>query len=320
MRDVGKYRGCMVGLALGDCLGFPVEFCKTMKEIEETYGPGGIKDLPDPALVSDDTQMTMSVARAILGIKPLVGTLEDDATIERYGARVASEFVEWFKSQKDPKNSRAPGLTCMAACQELATGKYWRISGIPESRGSGAAMRSAPIGLWFHEDIPNIVQYGIATAQPTHLDDVSSCASVGTALLCSVAMSGVPVGLWGHELMVVTGGISEDFSRIINAATSAVGTLSPEKALSAGCIGEGWQGHEAVASAMYCCMSCQNDFKAAVLMAANTVGDSDTIACITGALMGARLGIEAIPPEWRGKVEHEKELIGLADGLAVGTP
>jgi len=315
-RDGDKYRGCMVGLALGDALGSPVEFKRDPEIIQKQIDKG----LPDQALVSDDTQMTMRVANAILAVKPLVGVPESDAMIERYGAKLAAEFVEWFQSQKDPKNSRAPGLTCMAACHELASGKYWRVAGIPESRGSGAAMRSAPVGLWFHGDIPNIVQYGIATAQPTHLDDVSSCASVGTALLCSVAMSGVPVGLWGHELMIVTGGISGDFSRIINAATAAVGNIPPSKALAVGCIGEGWQGHEAVASAMYCCMSCPNDFRAAVLMAANTVGDSDTIACITGALMGARLGIGAIPPEWLGKVEHEKELIDLADLLVAGTP
>ena len=294
MRDKEKYRGCMVGLALGDALGSPVEFIKTLDEIRDAHGPDGVKDLPIPASISDDTQMTMRVAAALIAARPKVGAI-DEVAMDRYASKLASEFAEWYRTQLDPANSRAPGMTCMAACQALASGRDWRTTGIPESKGSGAAMRSAPIGLWFHGDIPNIVQYGITTAQMTHGDEVAHCSSVATALLCSVAMSGTPVGLWGHELMIVTGGINDEFSKAIDIATSAVGTIKPDEALKSGCIGEGWDGHEAVGSALYCCMSCPNDFRSAVLMATNTVGDSDTIACITGALMGARLGMGRSP-------------------------
>ena len=314
MMDKDKFRGCMVGLGLGDCLGYQVKFVKTLEEIRDLHGPDGVKDLPIPALVSDDTQMTMRVAAALIASKPPRRATEE-ATLDRYGTRLASEFSEWYRTQLDPANSRAPGMTCMAACQALASGRDWRTTGIPESKGSGAAMRSAPVGLWFHGDVPNIVQYGITTAQLTHGDEVAHCSSVATALLCSLAMSGTPVGTWGHELMIVVGGINEEFSKAIDVATSAVGTIKPEDALRSGCIGEGWQGHEAVGSALYCCMSCPDDFGKAVLMAANTVGDSDTIACMTGALMGARLGMGAIPKEWLGRVEHEEELIRLADAL-----
>lgn len=318
MRDDDKYKGCMIGLALGDCLGYQVEFVGSMDEIRKIHGPDGVTSLPENAIVSDDTQMTMRVARALIASKPRVGVVEGDAVLARYGTRLSAEFVEWFRSQQDPAQARDPGNTCMAACRALASGKDWGNAGIAGSRGSGTAMRSAPIGLWFHEDVPNIVQYGIATAQITHADDVARCASVATALLCSVAMRGAPVGTWGHELMDVVGGISDEFSTSINAATSSVGLLSPEEALMGGQLGDGWQGHEAVACALYCCMSSPDDFRKAVLMAANTPGDSDTIACITGALMGARLGMGAIPKEWLGRVEHEEKLLGLADALRKG--
>ncbi len=68
-----------------------------------------------------------------------------------------------------------------------------------------------------------------------------------------------------------------------------------EVALSADGIGEGWIAEQAVPSAMYSCLKSPDDFEAAVLMAANTDGDSDSIATITGSVVGAKLGIEAIP-------------------------
>ena len=314
MRD--KYRGCMVGLALGDSVGYQVEFIKSLDEIRDLHGPNGVEGLPDPAIVSDDTQMSMCVAAALVASRPRIGLgYVDDGDLEKYARCLSSEFVAWYRDQLNPKLSRAPGSTCMAACQALASGRGWTVSGVQGARGSGAAMRSAPVGLWFHGDVPNIVHYGITTAQVTHASDLAQCSSVATAMLCSLALDGVPVGLWGHELMIVVGGLNDEFSALIDRATSSVGVVAPEQALSLACLGEAWDGHEAVASALYCCMSHPDDFRKAVLMAANTVGDSDTIACITGALMGARLGIGAIPPEWLGKVEHESDLIGLADQL-----
>ena len=80
-------------------------------------------------------------------------------------------------------------------------------------------------------------------------------------------------------------------------------------------LGESWVAEEAAASALYCYWRCPEDFRAAVLCAANTDGDSDSIACIAGGIMGARLGWSAIPEKWRLGVEDADALVDLADRL-----
>ena len=92
-------------------------------------------------------------------------------------------------------------------------------------------------------------------------------------------------------------------------------TLPPEHVLTKNVLGEGWIGEEAVANAMYCCWRSPDDYLAAVLTAINTDGDSDSIGAITGSVMGARLGINAIPLSWRDGVEDSEYLHALGKWL-----
>ncbi len=89
-------------------------------------------------------------------------------------------------------------------------------------------------------------------------------------------------------------------------------TNSPDEVLVEGGLGEGWVAEEAVASAMYCFWRSPDDFKQAILTAINTDGDSDSIGTITGSVIGARLGVEAIPEKWRLAVEDSEYLHDLA--------
>ena len=85
--------------------------------------------------------------------------------------------------------------------------------------------------------------------------------------------------------------------------------------LTKGALGEGWVAEEAVASAMYCFWKHPNDYYRAVHAAINTDGDSDSIGTITGSVLGARLGIEAIPMSWRENVENSDYLHDLGRRL-----
>jgi ADP-ribosylglycohydrolase len=89
----------------------------------------------------------------------------------------------------------------------------------------------------------------------------------------------------------------------------------PEKVLVAGVLGEAWTGDEAVASALYCFCRSPDDFRTTVLTGANTIGDSDSIACIAGAISGAYNGLETIPEHWRQNVEDSEMLHHLAPDL-----
>ena len=75
---------------------------------------------------------------------------------------------------------------------------------------------------------------------------------------------------------------------------------------------QGWAAHEAIAAAVYIFSRHPNNPRAAILEGANTPGDSDSLATLAGALVGARCGIEPLPASWVNEVERSTELIELA--------
>jgi ADP-ribosylglycohydrolase len=249
--------------------------------------------------------MTICIAEALI---------EAGKEIDPFMAALSRRFVTWLDEQENPALKRAPGNTCLSACRNLKDGVRWDKSGIAASTGCGSAMRSAPIGL-YHDRIEKIADFAINSSVITHPHDLATCASVGTALLTRLALNDMSPGCWAAELVVVAS-ISTDFTDIIKlAAQQAAEKGHPDYVLSDHCLGEGWTGHDAVASALFCCMTHPNSYKDAVLLAANTIGDSDSIACIAGAWMGARLGTEGIPKEWQDGIENRDRLIDLADRL-----
>src|SRR5262249_27534596 len=95
-----------------------------------------------PGTYSDDTQMTVAVAEAILAVAA-------DAPLDALMDEMGRRFVAWSTS---PDNDRSPGQTCMTGSQALAKGVPWRDAGVRDSKGCGSAMRVAPIGLALWKD------------------------------------------------------------------------------------------------------------------------------------------------------------------------
>src|SRR5688572_24692891 len=165
------FGGCILGLAIGDALGYPHEF-RTVKQVQKEIAPEGITGflrLQDPRFTrpwivgtdhppgtfTDDTQMSIAVAEAFLEVGR--ASLHDrDAVM----SAMARRFVAWFDSDK---NDRSPGETTGIACKRLREGASWTESGVVESKGCGANMRVAPIGLVFG---------------PHGLDDLDACADI----------------------------------------------------------------------------------------------------------------------------------------------
>jgi ADP-ribosylglycohydrolase len=82
-------------------------------------------------------------------------------------------------------------------------------------------------------------------------------------------------------------------------------------------IGEGWVGEEALAIAVYCALKYQDDLRGALIAAVNHDGDSDSTGAITGNILGAYLGANAIPQAWLKKLELREVITELADDLLV---
>jgi ADP-ribosylglycohydrolase len=294
--------GMFYGLALGDALGAPVEFWD-LKGIRERYGPAGIQELPEPALFTDDTQMTLAVAEALVAA--------GDQDLGAVMAAVTREFIAWLHS---PDNNRSPGGACLYGAHRLEAGDPWWKSGKPNSKGCGAAMRVAPVGYLYQHHLPRLRRVAAATALTTHHHPVAQVGAVAAAFLVKLALDRPPPEEFIPTLELETHGQAQDFDLALGRLEQALEMDSETEALAH--IGEGWVAEEAVAAALYCFLESPDDFLATIRRGANTQGDSDSIASIAGGISGAYLGINAIPPDWVARVEKSRYLADLAHRLA----
>jgi ADP-ribosylglycohydrolase len=316
---LNAFEGAIVGLAVGDALGYPAEF-RRRSDIVGAFGPHGIRgfvSVNDPAwparpvvigrlppgTYTDDTQMSLAVAEALIeaGHKDLNSLMR----------RMAARFIEWSKS---PENNRAPGETTMTACGRLADGIAWRDAGIPESKGCGSAMRVAPIGLFLWLDKPRLLETARASSVFTHRHDAAVEGAAAAALLVGLAMSKTPPEEMYRALMQECAPRSHDFKTCLEKVPEFLGS-EPAEVLSHRGLGEGWVAEEAVASALYCFWRSPLDFEQTVVTAANTDGDSDSIACIAGGISGAFNGLGGIPGSWQNDVENSVYLKDVARRL-----
>jgi ADP-ribosylglycohydrolase len=323
--------GSLTGLALGDALGFPTEF-NDVPSILAKCGPWRQMELPTPAFVTDDTQMTLALGRA-------VRTAMDRGLLvaSRLLRPLREEFTSWYHS---PDNNRAPGRTCMVACRLLDNERLpWAEASQIGSKGCGANMRVAPVGL-----VPGLSEEqraGAAQLQSalTHGHPTALAASDLTArAVYLLAQGGEPMGLVGQlrsyayenrgryhhnwlgnlwtyshdptpEAFIARGW--DECLQVLERLSAAL--RSPEPELDP-CLatGDGWIAEEALATALLCFLLFPEEPVTALRRAACTRGDSDSIACLTGAFAGAHLGACAWPKEWAERIEYRSDLLSLA--------
>ncbi|SPD75427.1 ADP-ribosylglycohydrolase [uncultured Desulfobacterium sp.] len=301
--DLQKAKGTIYGLAIGDALGRLTEF-KSLPQIKSAYGRDGITDLPDPALYTDDTQMSIAIAEALIKA--------GDQDIASIMTAVRDEFIKWRHS---PENNRAPGNACLTGISNMEKGLHWAESGVTGSKGRGSAMRVAPIGYLYQKDPDKLKEVAKSSGICTHRHPTADAACIGAAYLVKLALDGISPDQMIPELLSFTKGISREFDNAILRIEECLNWEDEEEALKY--LGEGWIGEEAVALALYCFLRYPDDYKKVVIRGANTNGDSDSIACIGGSISGAYLGVEAIPESWINCIEKTDYLGDLATRLAV---
>ena len=301
--DNDKTKGLIFGLAIGDALGYPTEFM-TLARIKAEFGPNGIEDFSKtPALYTDDTQMSIAIAEALIKA--------GNQDLETIMDAIKKEFIKWRQS---PENNRAPGNACLAGGLSMAREVHWSESGVAESKGCGSAMRVAPIGYFYQHNPDKLKKVARASGICTHGHRTAVAASIGAAYLVKLALDGVDPESMIPETLSFTAGMSREFDSALSKVSECLDWSNEEDALKY--LGEGWIGEEAVVLALFCFLKHPDDYKKAVLRGANTNGDSDSVACIAGGISGAYLGIAAIPDKWVQYIEKTKYLEELALRLA----
>jgi len=324
--------GTLVGLAIGDAMGFPTEF-SSVAQIAATHGPWRTMPLPvysGQAYVTDDTQMTIALGEGLL--EALAAGPLTAATME---PPVRARFLQWWRS---PENNRAPGRTCLQACEALSRGGAWQAASEVGSKGCGANMRVAPVGL-----LPGLDQQqrsGAAQLQSalTHGHPTALAASDLTAHAVWLLVQGAaPAELLrllreyaGQARSVYRGDWLGDLAErahdpdrasfigrgwdeclaVLGRVEAALSAADPETDPCLA-VGAGWIAEEALATALYCFLLLPDDPQAVVRRAAYSSGDSDSIAALAGAFAGAHHGIEAWPEEWVRDIEYRARLLAL---------
>ncbi|WP_413756541.1 ADP-ribosylglycohydrolase family protein [Streptomyces sp. MMBL 11-3] len=322
--------GALLGLALGDALGAPTEF-KDVPSILGAYGPWRELELPDPALITDDTQMTLALARGLRTAmdRGLLGP-------KRLERPVREEFVDWYRS---PENNRAPGRTCLVVCEKLKReDRPWQDASQVGSKGCGANMRVAPLGL--APGLSDEQRAGAAQLQAalTHGHPTALAASDLTAhALRLLAQGAEPTGLVGRLRSYAYENRRRYHERWLGDLWTRAQDPTPEHFIARGwdeclevlerlgpalrspspetdpCLatGAGWIAEEALATGLLCFLLFVDEPVTALRRAACTSGDSDSIACLAGAFAGAYLGADAWPVEWADRIEHQGDLMAF---------
>jgi ADP-ribosylglycohydrolase len=324
-----NFKAVIWGLAIGDALGAPTEFM-SLSRIHTKFGPKGIEHVNQTnGMFTDDTQMTVALAEGLLDAQDAIknapaGDLPFAECISapaRSMPFVARQFVKWAFG---PDNDRAPGNTCMAGCRALRSGKPWTESGVKTSKGCGSAMRSSPVGLVFSDPVV-IDEMSRATSVATHGHQAALDAAHAAALAVRLLLDGTdPVEMLGVVWDACVR--DEEFAFLMSKVLPLVGStareeITPEEVQTRKHLGESWTGDEAVASALYCFLLAHHrgeGYVETVRYGANTSGDSDSIAAISGSLAGAYWGIggeKGVPADWIDHVEDRDDLELLAQRL-----
>ncbi len=330
-----RFRGCLLGGAVGDALGAPVEFM-SFRDIEHRFGAMGIQDYVAaygrPGAITDDTQMTLFTAEGLLRSWVYVRLGGDekswvDFMHESYQQWLRTQDpsvrapkgsqLTWLASHQELFNQRAPGNTCLSALYAALPGRAQN-----NSKGCGGVMRAAPVGLWLsHQSgsVARIFETAVEMAAITHGHPSGSLTAAVFALLVARllrreslrdALRLAKTELLNHKGHIETLHALEAAERIARATD-----LTPQAAIEK--LGGGWVAEEALAIAVFCALKAE-DFEEGVVMAVNHGGDSDSTGSMVGNLLGCVYGVGHIPARWLAPLELREVITQVADDLLSG--
>lgn len=340
-----KIRGSITGGAIGDALGYPIEFVYSFNDICARYGKEGITDFDmsypwleseeKKALFSDDTQMTLYTAEGLLEAerngKPIAPTV-CNAYLAWYahqaGRKVKISYQSKLSEIEELNQNRAPGNTCLSALAAIHAGKEPQNA----SKGCGGIMRVAPVGLYgaAHDWSPaDTARLAGELAELTHLHPLSTYSSAALAVIVQLCASSEDTvdkemfkGIVDKSLKIVSdvygadAAAMDEFRKIVGNAMSLEDDPQSDWQIIEDRIGEGWVAEETLAIALFSTLRHIDDFTGCLISAVNHGGDSDSTGAVAGNIIGAILGDDAIPGKFKKEIQLRDLLLHAADDLA----
>lgn len=329
-----KKPATLLGLAIGDALGMPFEDYRDRIDPRlaswdgRSYVAGEWKgrvshnltsnvEMPylPPGHWTDDTEMAIALAESML---------------QRgyYDAKdAAMAYLQWARG-----TPHGMGTATRDAMRRLDLGLSWEKSGTcfekREQVGNGTAMRIAPLGVYYRKS-EHLLHVVGQDARITHDHDEAVAAAYVIACLVADAADDKAPLMEDSVSRLLRSGLNEPDGTPLGRvrASDVLGWLwtvpkwvkenaSPSEVFDA--IGRRGNAVQTVATAVYCAMKFQNDFVGGVEAAIRGGGDTDTRGAITGAILGARLGRDAIPKSLIAGLKDAERIMEIDDALALG--
>lgn len=322
MNRLDRIKGCLIGGAVGDALGAPIEFLE-WSAIRTKFGPEGIKDFfavyGVTGAITDDTQMMLFTAEGLLrayvrgssrGICNVPAVIHHALLrwlmTQDYQPSTAVSMDGWLVGEKALWSRRAPGNTCISA---LRASQYFGFLAENNSKGCGAVMRVAPCAFF-----GNAFDFAAESGRLTHGHPTGYLAaglfadilqrmangrkSLEHALTESLSAHGDKPGM--EETRLVLERVLFYFSEGYCATPERIDEF-----------GGGWIAEEALAIGVWCALTATS-FEQGVINAVNHSGDSDSTGLIAGHLLGIQHGVAAIPARWFERLELRLEIEKIA--------
>jgi ADP-ribosyl-[dinitrogen reductase] hydrolase len=247
-----------------------------------------------PGQFSDDTQLSLEVAESLLQF----GDFNP--------ANLAERYVDWITSGR----ARGFGNTTLKAVQNLQAGISYRKSGIANSFGNGTAMRAAPFGVFFRDDINKLVESVKIDSAITHASDDAEAGALAIALSVAYLSNNDSANL----LEKVCEFLPKSNVKRTLLSLDALLTSNITARQSLRVLGTGADVKQTVPAALYCFLKFDN-YSDAIITAIRAGGDTDTTAKIIGDLFGARDGLKGISKSWINKIEDNVYLMSIDNML-----
>lgn len=290
-----RFRGCLLGLAVGDAVGTTVEFRPrgSFKPLTDMIGGGPFQ--LRPGQWTDDTSMALCLATSLVDCNGF----DARDQMERYCKWANTGYLSSTGVCFDIGSTTASALRRF--CQ---TGEPFAGSSDPYSAGNGCIMRLAPIPMFFFPDLEAAERFAAESSRTTHgaAECIDACRLLAR-IICR-ALSGRPK----DEVALEDGKTFIGSEKIVAIARGAYRKKPKEDIRGSGYV------VDSLEAAMWCFVHTQG-FKDAILMAANLGDDADTTAAVCGQIAGAYYGAQQIPAHWLERLALRTEITELADRL-----